>query len=136
MIIEFDQAGATQGRISHVSTIHRPELAAHLQELGRSFIEIEGAAVSHIRNYVADGKLAERPVAPIALSKDAIKADGQDVAVLSGVPAGWDLAIDGAAPVKADGSDIEITSTLPHAYKIKASGPWPMLDWRGTVTAG
>lgn len=133
MIVEYDEGGATPGAITHVVIIHQADFADHLRQKGATFVDtVEGSADSDLY-YIVDGKLEPRPTVPIALSAETIKADGVAGATLSGIPAGWQIVIDGGAPIEADGSDIEISATLPHTYEIVASGPWPFASWRGFV---
>jgi hypothetical protein len=135
MIVEYERGGATPGRITHIVLVYRPEYPAFMRERGEHFLEVDETSADPDKRYVDDGRIKDRPTALIALSAEAIRADGVDTAMLQGVPAGWEIRIDGASAGAADGSDIEIVSAEPHAYAIEAVGPWPYRPWRGQVTA-
>jgi hypothetical protein len=135
MIIEYEQGGATPGRITHIVMVYRPEYPAFKRDRGEHFLEVDEASADPEKRYVDDSQVKDRPLAQIALTAGQIVADGVDAAMLQGVPAGWEIRIDGTSAGTADGSDIEIVSAEPHAYAIEAVGPWPYQSWRGQVVA-
>lgn len=136
MIVEYmGPHGSTPGLITHVVMIYRPELVEHLRAMGATFIEVDEASADPDKRYVDEGALRDRPVAPITLTAEEILADGADTALVRGVPAGWQIRVDGASAGVSDGSDIEMVSSEPHVYTIEAEGPWPFRPWRGQVAA-
>lgn len=136
MIIEYmGPLGFAPGMITHIIMVYRPELVEHMRAKGAAFIEVGEASADPDRRYVDEGQVKDRPVAPIVLTADQIVADGIDTAMLQGVPAGWEIRMDGSPFGIADGTDIEIVSSEPHAYAIEIVGPWPFQPWRGQVLA-
>ncbi|MGO4339020.1 hypothetical protein AB4037_29300 [Labrys sp. KB_33_2] len=136
MIIEYmGRHGFAPGMITHVIMIYRPELVDHMRANGVAFIEVDETSADPDRRYVDERQIKDRPVAPIALTASQIVADGADTAMLQGVPAGWEIRMDGSPFGIADGTDIEIVSSEPHAYAIEIVGPWPFQPWRGQVVA-
>lgn len=75
----------------------------------------------------------KRPVFPATLSKTLIDADDVDEAVLSGVPAGCEITIDGQTYTIDDG-EIRISSPMAAIYHLSAA-QWPYLDWEASVEA-
>ncbi len=136
MIIEYmGPLGFAPGMITHVIMVYRPELVDHMRANGATFVEVDETSADPDRRYVDEGQVKDRPVAQIALTAGQIVADSVDTAMLQGVPAGWEIRMDGSAFGIADGTDIEIASIVPHAYTIEAVGPWPFQPWRGQVVA-
>lgn len=67
-------------------------------------------------------KVLARATFPGTWSTTSIIADGVDVAVLSGVPVGTEVIVDGVSHVVDDG-DFEMAATTPGAYRVQARHP-------------
>jgi hypothetical protein len=69
---------------------------------------------------------------PVTLDRTEIAADGEDAAVLTDIPAGSVVRIDGR-PVEHDGP-LELIATLPGEHQIEITHP-RYLTWRTTIRA-
>jgi hypothetical protein len=72
-----------------------------------------------------------RPL-PATLSKDTIRADDSDAAVISGLPVPCTVTIDGT-PYEVTDGEMRITSPMPAVYEITIEH-WPHLPWTATLT--
>jgi hypothetical protein len=77
--------------------------------------------------------LAPLPELPIEVSKLEIAADGEDEAIVSGIPEGVKIVIDGTEYETPDG-EIVITSTVPATYVLRVKHP-SYLPWSAEIVA-
>ena len=78
-------------------------------------------------------KTLPRPAQGTRQDKTHIKADGEDMMTLSGLPIPCNISINGTAFDVKDGL-LEMTTLLPGDYVIRAEA-FPFADWEGKVTA-
>ncbi len=67
-------------------------------------------------------KVVARATFPSTWSTTSIAADGVDLAVLSGVPVGTEVIVDGVSHAVDDG-DFEMSASTPGAYRVQARHP-------------
>ncbi|MEJ0046969.1 MAG: hypothetical protein WDN04_13270 [Rhodospirillales bacterium] len=79
---------------------------------------------THYVDLTAEPPLAKekQPLSLIA-NKTAIKADGADVARVTGVPIGAMLAIDDEEPIKVTDPEIDFAASAPGTYLLRLFGP-------------
>lgn len=70
---------------------------------------------------------------PIEVSKTTVTADGVDEAVVSGVPEGLSVLIDGTS-YTSDGAPLELSFSVPGTYLISVN-QWPWMPWKQEITA-
>lgn len=66
----------------------------------------------------------ERPALPCAIDRAAIDADGVDAAIISGLPAGAEVSIDGGAWQSVAGGRLEFAASTPGTYALRLRA-WP-----------
>lgn len=100
--------------------------------------EIATAITTHYVKIVnGKPKLEPRPIFPITVDKLEIRADGEDVAVISGVPSGAQVAIndgDETHIMTANGEPLEITAVDPSIYRVSVE-KFPYLLWSVQILA-
>lgn len=84
--------------------------------------------------HVEDGFPVSRPVLLLQVSKTEIAADDTDAAVISGIPPGATLLLDGVALDEFAGGSVTLTSSLPAVYQIRVEC-WPYLPSEVEVVA-
>ncbi|MBZ9653558.1 hypothetical protein [Phyllobacterium lublinensis] len=85
---------------------------------------------THEYHMVKDGKVVDRP--RISAGDAEIKADGVDAYVVSDLPAGSVILLDGQEIALDDGT-LEFTTTDAGTYVFEAG--FPFVDWRARVVA-
>ncbi|WP_273794690.1 hypothetical protein [Brucella intermedia] len=131
MIIVYDM----HGRILWISTNSDVEAyAANLRAGGYRYLvvdaDLDPMEVS-IGFHIVDGSLEPRPSANI--TKDQIKADGEDSAVITGIPEGTAVRIDHEV-YEVSGGTLEFTTEHPGTYRISIDA-WPLLPFEAEVQA-
>lgn len=131
MIIEYD----ADGRPFHVIGTYAKTMAAILTAQGKTFLELSTPPMFSplTDGYVVDGALRQRPSLDVGLSKNAIRADGVDAAVLTGLPVPCSVFIDDIAYPVDDG-ELVITSPMAATYALRID-QWPYFPWSGAITA-
>lgn len=135
MIITFDQPVG----IARITGIHGvypiPEMREMLERDGTPFVELDTLLDMHKIDrefYVLDGHLAPRPVIP-DIVRNAIKADGNDVVPIAGLPKPCVVNVDGTDYL-IEGGQLDFAVDAPGAYKIVIDC-WPYMHWMAEVTA-
>lgn len=77
---------------------------------------------------------AERPVMPTTIDRTTISADGEDEAVISAIPDGAEISVDGGAWAEVGGSTVEFAATVPGTYTLRLRC-WPHIEAAFEVTA-
>lgn len=131
MIIVYD----VHGRILWISTNADVEAyTANLRDQGYRYLVHEADADPvdvAVGFYVLDGSLTERPQA--AISSLEIQADGEDTAIITGIPEGVSVSIDDE-PYEVSGGSLEFTTGDPGTFRI-AIDAWPLMPFEAEVTA-
>lgn len=131
MIIVYD----VHGRILWVSTNSDVEAyTANLRNQGYRYLVHEEDADPvdvALGFYVLEGNLTERPLATISALE--IQADGNDSAVITGIPEGAAVMIDDE-PYEVSGGSLEFATDDPGTYRV-AIDAWPLLPFRAEVKA-
>lgn len=70
---------------------------------------------------------------PLAVSKETVTADGVDEVVISGIPEGLEIQIDGI-PYTITGGSLELSFSIPDTYLLTAD-QWPWLPWKKEIVA-
>ncbi|MCX5581314.1 hypothetical protein [Kaistia terrae] len=109
-----------------------PDDLDDLRARGFLFV-VEPDGVSMTDNYVVDGHLVPRPVAPIAISRTEIPADKRSKVKIAGLPDPCVVEIDGE-PVTVVGGLIELTSDMPATYWVVFDS-FPFMPWSAEITA-
>ncbi|KAB0682011.1 hypothetical protein [Aureimonas leprariae] len=107
-----------------------------LRNAGLRVVEVDEAELSgdlHLLYLDAEDALVPRPTCSAAIDRTVIRADGEDAAVLSGLPDPCALLINGM-PRDVAGGSIEIRSRRPGTFLIQLQH-WPLVDWSVTVEA-
>jgi len=121
------------GRIFSTVTVSE-DIAEHMQAQGEALIEGDGNDLEHFIDVsISPPKIRERPKQTTRQDKTHIKADGEDMMTLSGLPIPCNISINGTAFDVKDGL-LEMTTLLPGDYVIRAEA-FPFVDWEGKVTA-
>lgn len=131
MIVEYNE----DGMVTHVISSYMPQLVEKLREMGRPFVQIQERPDFNMvtQGYVEGGEIKRRPVLDIQVSDTVIQADGEDEAVLSGLPDPCDVWIDGVKH-EVTGGELRISSPMPATYRI-AIERWPYMAWAVAIEA-
>jgi len=82
-----------------------------------------------------DGTAVQRRVTlPIGVSKAMIAADDIDEAVITGIPEGATVTVDGVALDGFIGGDLVLTSATPASYAVRVE-QWPFLPFEVEIVA-
>jgi hypothetical protein len=142
----FELDGPRPGFISQSGELDivDPSFPARMAELGRGVISVPlasifGLDVSTVWVEVAeDGVfITEREPLPAVLSKAAIRPNGKDTAIVTGLPSPSEINVTssvGSQTVTVTDGSLEITSDVADTFTLTAA-VWPYLDWSATVTA-
>jgi hypothetical protein len=117
-----------------------------LDDLGQKYIAVELPNPVHQDGFYIDVKaseLCERPIMPISVSKNVIKAGGNDSTLIRDIPTGVTFAIVacGAAIYPApgqsdilDGTELEISIPVPCVYTVILN-KWPYKTFKVEIEA-
>ncbi|MBS7812339.1 hypothetical protein [Roseococcus pinisoli] len=88
--------------------------------------------------YVADGLVWKRESPGIEISSPTLVADGEAEVLVSGIPPGSRLRIEGAVQqpwVTIDDGEVALTSSATGTLKIRIECPIPWSNWGATIRA-
>jgi hypothetical protein len=120
------------GRITQVQNGANPGEIEGYRARGLNVLLVETGDVL-VHSYVLDGVLTPRPVAPISIDKTEILADGEDSALITGLPIPCEIQIDGV-PQVIDDDELHLVATMPATYSVRFD-QWPFVPWSTVVTA-
>ena len=121
-----------EGRLTfQVSGAFTPDELAELRARGELFLEVPDDAAFG-PNYIVDGKLVARPVAPITINRTEIPADKRSKVKITGLPDPSTVFIDGE-PVAVEGGLLELTADMPATYSIDFDS-FPFMPWSAQIT--
>ncbi|MET4636152.1 hypothetical protein [Kaistia defluvii] len=123
-----DDAGRITGGVSGAFS---PDDLDDLRSRGFSFVVVPGGA-SMATNYVVDGELVARPVAPIAINRTEIPADKRSKVKITGLPVPCVVHIDGQ-PVSVEDGLLELTAEMPATYWV-VFDQFPFMPWSAEIT--
>lgn len=78
------------GEITSVLSLCESPIHANYEAETEAYIETDGH-VDDSTHYIKDGKLVERPDMELKVSKNEIKADGEDSVTISNIPTGCEV---------------------------------------------
>lgn len=78
--------------------------------------------------------VVERPSMPIEISKTIIAADAADQAIVSGIPDGASIYLDGEEMSGFASSSLELSSSMPATYRLLVEC-WPYLPFEAEIAA-
>lgn len=84
--------------------------------------------------HVKNGYPLPRPVQLLQVSKTEIIADDTDAAMISGIPEGATVLLDGAALYDFEGGSLAVTSPMPATYQVRVEC-WPLLPFEVEIIA-
>ena len=85
--------------------------------------------------YHFDGAAVQRrAILPIGVSKAVIAADDADEAVITGIPEGATVTVDGVALDGFAGGELVLTSAMPATYTVQVE-KWPFLPFEVEIVA-
>ena len=121
------------GRISSTVTVSE-DIAKHMQAQGEALIEGDGNDLEHFIDVsISPPKIRARPKQSIRQDKKRIKADGEDVCTISGLPRPCILDLNGKRIEVKDGAFL-FSTVFPSVYQIRVEA-FPDQDWAGEVIA-
>lgn len=82
--------------------------------------------------YIRDALILRRPV--LTLSTTTIRADGQDAAIIEGMPSPCTVTIDGVDH-EIEGGRLELTADQPAAWRVIVWDPFPAQFFEAVITA-
>jgi len=124
-----DAEGRLTGQASGAFT---PEELDDFRARGELFVRAPKDA-AFIQNYVVDGELVARPVAPITINRTEIPADKRTKVKIAGLPDPCTVFIDGE-PVTVEGGLLELTADMPATYWVVFDS-FPYMPWSAEITA-
>jgi hypothetical protein len=134
------------GRIIQTNKVYDPpaDYESSIGDLGHKFVKQDRSTlVSMDHFYVGRRKLRERPIMPITVSKNVIKAGGVDSVVMTGAPKNADYSFDVKIPGvgvqnvqsgKLPDGELEIGMDMPCLFTVRIS-QWPMQDFVQEIEA-
>lgn len=114
-----------------------------LNEREMRFVNHGGPTHAHLgRDFVANDGIARRPQFRISIDRTRIRAGGNDVARITGIPRGVVVTLavmmGGASHtverLNFDGPAIELPAPVPGLYTVTITR-WPYRDWTRTIEA-
>ncbi|MES2030830.1 MAG: hypothetical protein V4477_16745 [Pseudomonadota bacterium] len=134
------------GRIIQTNKVYDPpeNYEASIRDLGHKFVKQDRSSlVSMDHFYIGNEEVIERPMMPIIVSKQAIKAGGADTVVLTGAPRdaaySFDVNIPGIGVQNVQSGELpdgelEIGMDMPCLFTIRVS-QWPYQDFAQEIEA-
>jgi len=124
-----DAEGRLTGQAACAPTLDE---LAEFRDRGEMFVVAPDDAAFG-QNYVVDGELVARPVAPITINRTEIPADKRSKVKIAGLPDPCTVLIDGE-PVTVEGGRLELTADMPATYWVVFDG-FPYMPWSAEITA-